>query len=170
MQKRQCGECQLCCQLVPVEEILKKAGVCCEHQKEGVGCAVYKDRPLSCRAYFCGWLAMDAARGLGRPDQSHYIIHPFPDTVRMSTDGQESGEIKVMVVWCDPKFPDAHRDPKLRYLINKHKIVMKVAFDSVKSLLVIPASMTGKGTWHEQEIVVDWSTPMAKWAVKNGMV
>lgn len=169
MENRQCGECQLCCELVPVEEIFKKAGHKCEHQKEGVGCAVYASRPLSCRFYDCGWRAIDAARGLARPDVSHYVIHPFPDSVRMKQNGKVT-DIKVMVIWCDPKFPDAYRDPKLRYILNKNMIVAKICFGSTDAILLIPPSMTDKKNWHEQAIEMDWSTPQAQWALKHGMV
>jgi len=168
--ERKCDECQLCCELVPVEEILKKAGHKCEHQKEGVGCGIYKNRPLSCRFYSCGWLGMAEAKGLARPDKSHYIIHPEPDTIEMTTNGGSPREIKVMVIWCDPKFPDAHRDPKLRYILDRNKIVAKIAFDSVRSILVIPPSMNDQNIWYEKEIQINWNTPLAQWALKNGMV
>src|SRR6187399_2215618 len=140
---RKCDECQRCCELVPVEEILKKAGHRCEHQKEGVGCGIYANRPLSCRFYACGWLAMEGTQGLKRPDQSHYVIHPESDIITMNDNGVKT-DLKVMVIWCDPKFPDAHRDPKLRYLLNKNKIVAKICFDSIKSIVLFPPSMTDK--------------------------
>jgi hypothetical protein len=167
--KRECGQCQLCCELVPVEEILKKAGHKCEHQKEGVGCSIYERRPMSCAFYFCGWLGMDAAKGLTRPDQSHYVIHPEPDYIKM-TAGDDAMDIKVMVIWCDPKFSNAHRDPKLRYILNKNKVIAKVCFDSIRSIVVIPPSLNPEKVWQERQVTIDWTTPLAKWALENGMV
>ena len=41
---RTCGNRQLCCRLLPVRELAKGANVRCQHQKFGVGCAVYHRR------------------------------------------------------------------------------------------------------------------------------
>ena len=39
---RQCGDCQLCCKLLPVKSLAKLAGDRCSHQKHHKGCDVYK--------------------------------------------------------------------------------------------------------------------------------
>lgn len=41
---RVCGDCQLCCLLMPVEEMGKKASVRCKYQRAGKGCSIYPRR------------------------------------------------------------------------------------------------------------------------------
>jgi hypothetical protein len=167
--KKECGDCQLCCELVPVEEIGKKAGHKCGFQEEGVGCSIYINRPISCRFWDCGWLVMDEAKGLKRPDQSHYVIHPESDTVTMDNDGVRH-TLVVMVIWIDPKFPDAHEDPKLRYLLNKNKIIAKLNYDSVRAKLLVPPSVNDEKKWIIKDVTVDWNTPRAQAALAMGLV
>ena len=76
---RQCGDCQLCCKLLPVPPLEKKAGQRCQHQKFGKGCTVYHSRagmPMECSIWNCRWLVNDDADELSRPDRVHYVIRP----------------------------------------------------------------------------------------------
>lgn len=62
-----CGDaetqCTACCTVKAIDELGKPEGVKCEHVKADAdmnppargGCTIYKDRPPSCRDYFCGW-------------------------------------------------------------------------------------------------------------------
>jgi hypothetical protein len=104
---RQCGACTLCCKLVPVKEIGKRAGERCQHQRH-TGCAIYSRRPMSCMVWSCSWLLGDDTKELRRPDRSRYVIDPMPDQV--SVGGQR---VQVVQIWCDPKAPDAWQDPAL---------------------------------------------------------
>ena len=56
---RNCGDCQLCCKLVPTKEINKPANTRCKHQKVGKGCGIYAQRPFSCMVWNCRWLVND---------------------------------------------------------------------------------------------------------------
>src|SRR5262245_36312169 len=144
MTRRQCGSCQLCCRLLPMDgnnakainasvsmieagmakpeefrgmvaEIRKDAGVRCRHQKHGKGCAIYAKRPFSCRMWSCRWLVADDVAGLQRPDHAHYVIDLVPDMIRaVPNDGSPPIDLPVVQIWVDPKYPDAHRDPHLR--------------------------------------------------------
>lgn len=67
--KRICGDCQLCCKLMPVEEFDKPANCRCEHQRTGKGCAIYADRPMSCALWNCRWLVDTECAGLPRPER-----------------------------------------------------------------------------------------------------
>jgi hypothetical protein len=103
-------------------EWTKPADERCRYQKHGKGCAVYARRPLGCRLWNCRWLVNDAGE-TRRPDRTHYVIDIMPDVIRMVPNDDGDGppvEITVIVVWCDPNYPDAHRDPALRdYLKDK---------------------------------------------------
>lgn len=56
---RSCGTCSLCCSVLRVDELGKRAGDDCVHQLDAnqhpVGCAIYQTRPEICRAYQCLW-------------------------------------------------------------------------------------------------------------------
>lgn len=57
-QVRSCGGCTICCKLVGVEEIDKKAGTWCPHCSR-TGCSKFGDptRPASCGEFVCLWAA-----------------------------------------------------------------------------------------------------------------
>lgn len=99
----------------------KPAGVRCEHQKHHKGCAIYRTRPFGCRTWNCRWLVNDDTHDVPRPDRCHYVIDIMPDVIRMvPNDGGPPIEYPVVVVWVDPRYPDAHRDPALRrYLARR---------------------------------------------------
>src|SRR5262245_38646563 len=95
---RRCGECSLCCRLLPirpadgaqinetlnkmmdagmikpgefkvtVEDFHKPAGQRCPHQKHHKGCTIYERRPFGCRFWNCRWLINADTADLARPD------------------------------------------------------------------------------------------------------
>lgn len=52
---RSCGACSLCCTVLRVDELDKRAGDDCVHQRGSRGCGIYETRPPICRAYQCLW-------------------------------------------------------------------------------------------------------------------
>lgn len=68
MSDRQCGQCQECCTVMPVEHFRKEAGVRCRHQCAR-GCAIYDSRPQECATYTCSWIEGNF-REKDRPDKS----------------------------------------------------------------------------------------------------
>ena len=75
--KRQCGDCQLCCKLLPVPPLGKKANERCQHQKFGKGCAVCSTKralPPECALWNCRWIIPVTTPPMPRPDRSHYVI------------------------------------------------------------------------------------------------
>jgi Fe-S-cluster containining protein len=120
---RQCGDCQLCCKLLPMQpgrrearattalieaglarpdefvgmlpEWTKPAGERCKFQKAGKGCAVYARRPLGCRLWNCRWL-VDAGE-TSRPDRAHYVIDIMPDVIRMVPNEGDSAPVEIPV-------------------------------------------------------------------------
>lgn len=149
---RACAGCTLCCKLIPVEELSKKAGHRCQHQRHGKGCAIYDKRPLSCREWACLWLKGEEAGEplkLRRPDHVHYVLDEVPDIVRaVDQETGQAQQIDVMQVWCDPKFPDAWKDPDLLDLLERVGIVALVRYDSAKGFGLFPPSRSPDGKWH----------------------
>lgn len=151
---RKCGDCQLCCRLLAVKAIDKKAGERCRHQKFHKGCAVYRKpgMPPECAIWNCRWLVNDDTADISRPDHSHYVIDIMPDFI--TTRDNETGEvnhIQIVQIWIDPKYPDAHRDPALRaYLDRRGKdgIAGLIRYDDTLAFVIFPPSMTG-GDWIE---------------------
>jgi len=149
---RKCGGCTLCCKLLPVAEINKKAGVRCRHQAYGKGCRVYHNGlPASCRLWSCAWLTKSFNGP--RPDRGHYVIDILPDyiTVDPGEGGKQQLTIPVVQVWIDPDYPHAHRDPALRaYLAERSKdgVAALIRFNEREAFVLFPPAMTG-GEWVE---------------------
>lgn len=73
---RECGPCTLCCTVFRVEELGKPVHVPCSHVCAS-GCAIYAQRPLSCRDFTCGWLR-GVMRPEDRPDRVGVVFVPAP--------------------------------------------------------------------------------------------
>ena len=154
---RRCGECTLCCRLLPVKDLGKGAGERCLHQR-GLGCAVYqklKTISPSCALWTCRWLTEDDTADLARPDRSHYVIDVMPDFVRwVNKETGRSTSVPTIQIWIDPKFPDAHRDPALRAYIERRAaegIVALIRYGSATDddFTLIAPQLTDDGQWHE---------------------
>jgi hypothetical protein len=153
--KRQCGDCQLCCKLLPVPPLEKKAGQRCKHQKFGKGCAVYHRHgmPRECAIWNCRWLVNDDTDDLSRPDRVHYVIDVMPDFITINHD--ETGEqqnIQVAQVWIDPKHPKAHRDPALRRWMFRRAedgIATLVRYNAKDAIVIFAPPFDDGGEWHE---------------------
>ena len=153
---RACGECQLCCKLLPVQELDKLAGQRCKHQAHGKGCRVYHVRglmPTSCALWNCAWLAGHDT-GL-RPDRAHYVVDIVPDFVTtVDTDTGERQNIPVVQVWIDPSYPDAHHHPALRAFLNergKEGYAALIRYSNREAMTIFPPAMVADGEWHETE-------------------
>ena len=152
---RQCGDCQLCCKLLPVPPLEKKAGERCKHQKFGKGCAVYRKpgMPMECAMWNCRWLVNDDATDLSRPDRAHYVIDVMPDFITINQD--ETGltqNIQVVQIWIDPKYPDAHRDPALRRWMSRRAEEGKAAivrYNAKDAIVIFAPPFDVGGEWHE---------------------
>lgn len=149
---RSCGDCQLCCRLLPNRELHKGANVKCQHQKFGVGCMIYERRPGSCRFWSCRWLVDDDTADQSRPDRSGYVIDVMPDFITVQPhDGSPPQHVEVVQVWVDPRRPDVLRDPKLRAYVERRgaeRVAVLCRFGSEDAVLLVPPSM-GQGEWRE---------------------
>ncbi len=93
---RTCGGCTMCCKLLGVVELDKPMGVWCAHALKGSGCAIYEQRPQTCRTYDCFWLT--------HPEMADYWK---PDRSRMVVTAQEGWSLISILV--DAGYPDAWR-------------------------------------------------------------
>src|SRR5262245_36958956 len=182
---RRCGECSLCCRLLPMkqgayprerlaeaaggmiaqgwakpedfvhmlQDFDKSAGKPCPHQRHGKGCNIYQRRPFGCRWWNCRWLVGDDTADLRRPDRSRVVIDVLADFVTMENDGIETN-VEVVQVWCDPKEPDAWREPSILAYLERRgqdgKAVL-VRFDSSRAIVAFPPALCSDGKWHEKE-------------------
>jgi hypothetical protein len=153
---RECGQCQLCCKLLPVEAVDKLAGQRCKYQRHHKGCAIHAKLMAvapACAVWNCRWLVEDDTHGLSRPDRSHYVLDIMPDfvTLRNDLDGS-SQHVQVVQIWVDPGYPDAHRDPALRAYLErraKENIVGIVRWDDKGAMVIFPPSMNQNRQWNE---------------------
>ncbi len=93
-----CGECSACCTVKAVAEINKLEDTQCAHllhDYDNGGCGIYKDRPTSCRDFFCayrfGLLGSDEEM---RPDLLGLLLEvvPQPPPGIMMLSVREVGE------------------------------------------------------------------------------
>lgn len=148
---RKCGNCTLCCKLLPQAELQKDAGQRCQHQRH-TGCRIYPKRPPSCRLWSCMWLVGDGTEAMSRPDASHYVVDVLPDYVTAVSESGQRENIGVLQVWVDPRHPDAHRDPALRAFLDRYGAEKGMAaiirYGSSEGFTLFPPSLTG-GRWIE---------------------
>jgi hypothetical protein len=148
---RKCGDCTLCCKLLPVAELNKPASTRCKHQRQIKGCLVYHEpnMPVSCKVWNCRWLVNNDTADLARPDRSHYVIDIMPDFV-VALDQGRNIKIQVVQIWCDTNHPDAWKDPRLKeYMIRRgaEGIASMIRYNSNDAIVVIPPNMTKENQW-----------------------
>lgn len=149
---RQCGSCQLCCTLVPVDlpSGHKPANKRCP-MLTSRGCGVYKTRPRPCWAWSCKWLFDESTvvPGIRRPDIAGYAIDPMLDTILV-----DERPLEVIQVWCDPKRRDAHRDPALREwlaaMCTRYGLLTIVRWGSMDGVVLVPPDANTEGEWLER--------------------
>jgi hypothetical protein len=153
---RACGDCQLCCKLVPVPVIEKPAGKRCRHQRTGKGCMIYENRPFDCRSWSCRWLADRAnTEGMSRPDRSHFVIDLVPDTVKLTeTDSGKEHTLGVLQVWVDPAFPAAAKSDELRgymqHMAKQYGYATLIRWNARDAYCVFPPALNRDGKWVER--------------------
>ena len=149
---RACGDCQLCCRLLPTDEINKPANQRCPHQKSYCGCTIYPRRPMSCQLWSCRWLVDESTAGLPRPDRTHYVIDLIPDFITMKPhDGSTPTHIEVIQVWIDPAHRLAHRAPSFRRWLAAQGKPAIIRYSSKEGFVLFPPALTGGEGWVEHE-------------------
>lgn len=93
---RECGTCTLCCKVAGVAELSKPVGVWCHHCVKGQRCAVYEQRPPSCRTFYCQWMVQPRLGPEWKPERAKFALVQL-----------DSGRRLTALV--DPGFPAAWR-------------------------------------------------------------
>jgi hypothetical protein len=98
VQSRECGECTVCCKVLPVDtkEFRKTSGVLCQHCREGVGCGIYHSRPPVCRDWYCGWRLLPYLPDDWRPDRSGVIVYFLTESEIFENEIPSHYQTKVM--------------------------------------------------------------------------
>jgi hypothetical protein len=169
-QKRHCGDCQLCCKLLPVVEVDKKANQRCRHQKVHKGCQVY-DKPAMppcCKMWNCRWLVNDRTEALRRPDRAGYVIDILPDFVgvRSDVDGDVIN-LPVLQIWVDPARPGDWRkdDDLMRYIFRvalEDRMAALVREGSNVATFIAAPPINESGDWFESKSEVGSVTHRAQ--------
>jgi hypothetical protein len=60
---RDCDGCTLCCKLMPIESVGKKAFEWCTHCNPKTGCTIYENRYEECKIFQCLWTWAEGTLG-----------------------------------------------------------------------------------------------------------
>jgi len=73
---RTCGSCNVCCVALTIDdpELQKPQGIRCRNARPDNSCAVYDNRPRTCRGFYCGWRLFKWIREPLRPDRSGVLV------------------------------------------------------------------------------------------------
>jgi hypothetical protein len=68
--KRQCGDCRVCCILPPINEpeLVKACGTPCSNLC-AAGCSIQETKPAACRTFLCAWRLIPEIDESWRPDR-----------------------------------------------------------------------------------------------------
>ena len=80
-----CGECTLCCYLLTVPAMNKKAGVLCQACVLKKGCKIYTNRPQECKEFKCAYYQMEKVNISLRPDNCKMIFEKVSDQIFLGT-------------------------------------------------------------------------------------
>ena len=150
MAERHCGDCTLCCRLLPVRELEKAANTRCDHQSHK-GCAIYRRPgfPPACHLWSCRWLLRDDTADMLRPDRSRYVIDVIPDIVHKH-DASGVEEIEVVQVWVEPGC-DPMQDRRFRRYAERQAergAGLLLRFSPSRAVAVFAPPMAADGQWH----------------------
>jgi hypothetical protein len=100
---RSCGNCTLCCKIVPIEtkEFTKPVDKWCQHCVIGKGCGIYADRPPACRVWHCQWLVNDAFDDYWFPAKAKMVVQWLPRAAEEDT---------VIEILIDPGYPNRWKE------------------------------------------------------------
>jgi hypothetical protein len=102
-----CGSCTACCTLIGVAELKKENFTKCQHIC-GAGCAIYQDRPNSCRVYNCLYRLGLLKGGVpNRPDNLGILVDVTPPHFETPFGGPC---MLIMEVWPGASKGEAARE------------------------------------------------------------
>jgi Fe-S-cluster containining protein len=119
---RSCGTCSLCCTVLRVDELGKRAGEDCTHQCGEKGCGIYEIRPEICRGYRCLW-RQGGLEDDERPDVTGGIVdlETVGVGLRLGIRLKARGHFE--------------RSPKLRAIAERYRSEMPVRITDVEDVM-----------------------------------
>ena len=84
--QKQCGTCSLCCKTMVIAELKKPKDSWCPNFVRGHGCAIYAERPKSCRDFTCYWLLDPAMGPEWKPDKCKMVLDARTDWLVVHVD------------------------------------------------------------------------------------
>ncbi len=86
---RSCGSCNVCCVALTIDDpALRKAqGFRCRNAQADNGCAIYANRPETCRTFYCGWRLLRWLPDALRPDQTKVLVQLLEEPDAAGTMG-----------------------------------------------------------------------------------
>lgn len=155
---RACGDCTLCCKLVPVKAIQKPRDEWCPHCDKKAGCTIYAERPEECMLWSCIWLSDANQPEALKPRRTHCVFDRLIDHVRISGE-----DLPVFQLWVDTAYPTAFRKPALLKEIDRLGKLYgcaTLARIGYKGILIVPPSISKREQFIEIEAPL---TPPETW-------
>jgi hypothetical protein len=102
---RTCGDCSLCCKLLPIHAFHKPPGRWCTHCAPGHGgCKIHESKPQECNDFYCSWLLDERFGPEWRPNKCRMVMF-------------KEGHRHQIALYVDPNDPMAwRREPFFRQL------------------------------------------------------
>lgn len=79
----ECGECTLCCELLPIKALSKPPNVLCTFCKDG--CTIHGNHPEECKKFECAYYQMKKVNINLRPDKCKVIFEKLSDSIFFGT-------------------------------------------------------------------------------------
>jgi Fe-S-cluster containining protein len=92
---RTCGTCTLCCRLPEIDALSKPADTWCRHCTEGLGCAIYDERPKLCRDFLCLWMTDAGMAETWQPLRSRMLVYKQGPQLTVLVDPDHAGAWKA---------------------------------------------------------------------------
>lgn len=122
MENRTCDGCTLCCVLLEVEEIEKKAETRCERQTDK-RCFQYERRPDACRAYECLW-RQGAGPDWASPLRTGIVFDLGSPESRFERDVRTKA---ILARARDPRFFDVYWGSRAIDHWSKKRVVIRIS-------------------------------------------
>jgi len=146
---KRCGQCTLCCTVVPVAEIEKPRNSPCQHLAHG-GCGIYAFRPRSCKTWSCAWLVTPTMNASWRPDRCHIVIDVMTDHVLVTPHGTGRSEaIEVGQIWLEEGYDHLVASERMDAIVEaaarNHHLAVIIRFADGTCLVRAHASIAADG-------------------------
>ena len=84
MKKKECGDCTLCCMVLPIHQVQSPPSVMCQHCTIESKCNIYDTRPEACKNFNCEWILDETMSDDLRPDKTGVIFEKITNTIYLS--------------------------------------------------------------------------------------